>query len=120
MSDNPLETSPERDAAVRARAEQLWREAGSPAGRMDEYLERADELMRMELAGNAAQLPNPETLNEPIPGVTVEEAAIQDNLGEFPGGSSVADQGEWRETPMTREEMLRGGDDALSEKGRAP
>lgn len=120
MSDNPLETSPERDAVVRARAEHLWREAGSPAGQMDDFIERADELMRMEAAGNAAQLPNPMSQNEPIPGVIVEEASIQENLGEFPGGSSVADQGEWRETPMTRDELRRGGDDALSEKGRAP
>ena len=39
----------------------------------------------------------------------VEEASIQENLGEFPG-TSVADQGEWRETPMTREELDKGGD----------
>ncbi|GAC1348118.1 MAG: hypothetical protein NVSMB18_35300 [Acetobacteraceae bacterium] len=119
MSDNPLENTPEREAALKTRAEQLWREAGSPAGRMDEFRERADELMRMELAGNAGQLPNPMTTDAPIPGVVVEEAAIQTNLGEFPGGSSVADQGEWRETPMTRDELRHGGD-VDSEKGRAP
>jgi hypothetical protein len=33
----------------------------------------------------------------------VEEAQIQENYGEFP--DRVADQGEWRQTPMTREEM---------------
>ena len=120
MSDNPLDLTPERQATIKSRAEQLWRDAGSPEGRMDEFTERADELLRMEQAGATGQLPNPMTEDEPIPGVIVEEAAIQDNLGEFPGGSSVADQGEWRETPMTREEMLHGGDDALSEKGRAP
>ncbi len=42
------------------------------------------------------------TLNEPIPGVIVEEASIQDNYGEFPDRS--ADQGEWRQTPMTKEQ----------------
>ncbi len=120
MSDNPLDDSPERRAAVKAKAEAMWREAGSPAGGMDEFTERADELLRMEHAGASGQLPNPMTLDEPIPGVIVEEASIQDNLGEFPGGSSVADQGEWRETPMTREQMDQGGDDVLSEKGRAP
>ncbi len=109
MSDNPLETSPERDAAVKARARHLWQEAGSPAGPMDEFTERADELIRMELAGNAGQLPNPMTLDEAMPGVIVEEASIQENLGEFPG-SRVADQGEWRETPMTRDELRHGGD----------
>ncbi len=119
MSDNPLETTPEHEAAVKSRAEHLWREAGSPAGQMDEFTERADELIRMEGAGNPGQLPNPMTLDEAIPGVVVEEASIQDNLGEFPGGSSVADQGEYRETPMTRDELRHGGG-AEPERGGAP
>ena len=51
--------------------------------------------------------------------LVVEEASIQDNLGEFPGGSSVADQGEWRETPMTRDE-LRHGDGEAPDRGDAP
>ena len=119
MSDNPLESSPERDARIKARAQHLWEEAGSPEGRMDEFTERADELIRMEDAGGTGQLPNPMTQNEPIPGVMVEEASIQDNLGEFPGGSSVADQGEWRETPMTRDELLHGSD-SEPERGGAP
>ena len=50
------------------------------------------------------------TQPDPVRGVLVEEASIQENLGEFPGGSSVADQGEWRETPMTRAELREGGD----------
>ena len=86
---------------------------------MEEFTERADELIRMEDAAGTGQLPNPMTQNEPLPGVTVEEAQIQENLGEFPGGSSVADQGEWRETPMTREELLHG-DEAPPERGGAP
>jgi hypothetical protein len=119
MSDNPLESTPERAAAVKARAEQLWRADGSPAGRMDDYLERADELVRMELAGPAGLTPNPATLNEPIPGVVVEEASIQKNLGEFPAAANMADQGEWRETPMTREE-LRRTEESPPERGQAP
>ena len=119
MSDNPLESSPERDARIEARARHLWQEAGSPAGRMDEFTERADELIRMEDASGSGQLPNPMTQDEAIPGVIVEEASIQENLGEFPGGSSVADQGEWRETPMTRDELLQGGD-SEPERGGAP
>ncbi len=105
MSENPLDPSPQFQAHVKALANQLWRADGSPAGRLDEYLERADELARMQAAGPTGLEPNPMTLNEPIPGVVVEEASIQENLGEFPGARGMADQGEWRETPMTREEL---------------
>lgn len=118
MSDNPLDPSPEHQAMVDDRARQLWEADGSPDGAMEEYRERADELVRMTMAGTPGQLPNPMTLDKPMPGVTVEEASIQQNLGEFPGGSSVADQGQWRETPMTRDE-LRHGDPAPPERGEA-
>ena len=104
MSDNPLDVTPERAAAIEARAKKLWQEAGSPAGREDEFHERADELMRMEMAGPAGQLPIDS-------GDVVEEASIQENLGEFPGASGFADQGEWHGTPMTRGELREGGDD---------
>ena len=53
----------------------------------------------------AGLLPNPMTQNEPIPGVTVEEASIQENYGEFPDRS--ADQGDWRQTPMTKDELRK-------------
>ena len=119
MSDNPLETTPEHTAAIKARADKLWQEAGSPPKQMDEFTERADELIRMEMAGNSGQLPNPINTDEPMPGVVVEEASIQENLGEFPGGMSVADQGEWRETPMTRQELREGGN-AEPGRGDAP
>ena len=107
MSDNPLAPSAEHEAQVEARATQLWEADGAPKGSMAEYRERADELVRMEASGSPGQLPNPMTLDERMPGIIVEEASIQENLGEFPGGSSVADQGEWRETPMTREQQRR-------------
>ena len=107
MSDNPLESSPERDAKIAAKARQMWEEAGSPDGRMDEFTERADELVRMEMAGNPGQLPI-ETRE------VVEEAFIQQNLGEFPGRQ--ADQGDRMETPMTRPEM----DEALAEDESDP
>src|SRR4051794_25186613 len=119
MSDNPLDPSPAYQARVKQLAEELWRADGSPPGRMDDYRERADELARMEAAGPTGLEPNPMTRDEPVPGVVVEEASIQENLGEFPGGSSVADQGEWRETPMTREE-LREGEEAPPERGDRP
>jgi len=119
MSDNPLDPGPEYQARVRQRADELWRADGSPAGRMDEYTERADELIRMEMAGPAGLAPNPMTQSEPIPGVVIEEASIQENLGEFPAASNMGDEGRWRETPMTREE-LRHGEDAPPERGGAP
>ena len=118
MSDNPLEENPERTKRIQARAKHLWEADGSPDGGMDDYTERADELIRMEDAAGTGQLPNPMTQDEPMPGVLVEEASIQENLGEFPG-NSVADQGEWRETPMTREELKHGGD-AEPDRGDAP
>ncbi len=99
MSDNPLETSPKRDAEIKARALKLWEASGSPEGRMDEFRERADELIRMEHSGIPGQ--------KPVRAAIVEEASIQENLGEFPG-SKVADQGEWRETPMTLKEKREG------------
>jgi hypothetical protein len=66
----------------------------------------------MELAGRTAQMP----IEQPD---RVEEASIQENLGEFPGGSSVADQGDWRETPMTRDE-LKHEDQPQPGRGDAP
>ncbi len=116
---NPLESSPARDALIQERARHLWEAEGSPAGGAGRYLEQADELVRMEQSGNPGQLPNPSDRPNPVPGAIVEEASIQQNLGEFPGGSSVADQGEWRETPMTRDE-LRHGMETPSERGEAP
>ena len=112
MSDNPLEMTPERQGRIDARATQMWEADGSLAGQLDDYRERADELLRMEEAGNPGQLANPMTEGEPMPGVLVEEASIQDNLGEFPGAFGKADQGEFRNAPMTRTELRDGGEDA--------
>ncbi len=95
MAENPLDPSAEHERAVTALAEQLWAEDGRPEGRLPDYRERADELVRMERAGETGQLPNPETHPEPV-----EEASIQENLGEFPGAMNTDDQGDWRQTPM--------------------
>lgn len=117
MSDNPLDPSPERQAQIEARAQSLWEADGKPDGRMDEYRERADELVRMEMAGATGQVEV--DLNDPMPGVIVEDASVQENLGEFPGASGVADQGERRETPMTRKQLDEGGD-VQPRQGDAP
>ncbi len=100
MSDNPLDDSDEgRQQRIRERAYHLWEADGSPHGRHDEYWERAQELMGMEESAGAAQLPNPASLPgaDPARVQIVEEASIQDNLGEFP--DRFSDQGERRLTP---------------------
>ena len=89
MSDNPLEPNPARDARIQEVARELWENEGKPTGREAEYRERADELVRMEMSGRTGQLANPQTEGEAIPGMVVEEASIQDNLGEFPGASGA-------------------------------
>ena len=94
MSDNPLSPSPEHKKRVQARARQLWEADGAPADALEGYLERADELVRMGDAGNPGQLANPMTTTHAI----VEEASIQDNLGEFPGGSRFQRKGCGRRT----------------------
>lgn len=119
MSDNPLDPSPAQQQAIYDRAQHMWQADGSPAGGPEAYYEQADALIRMEGAGATGQLDNPMMHPDKTPGVIVDEAILQENLGEFPGGSSVADQGEWRETPMTREELRHPGDNS-ADRGDAP
>ena len=100
MSSNPLEDDPEREHRIRDRAYHLWDNEGRPHGRDAEFWERARELVGMEESAGSGQLPNPTTtgrdpLQEPI-----EEAFLQENLGEFP--SRFTDQGETQPTPMAR------------------
>jgi hypothetical protein len=86
---------------IRNRAWRMYREAGSPKDRQDEYLELARELQAIVEHPNAGLLPNPKLAN-PQPSVTnepVEEAQLLENLGEFPG---LTDQGERLGAPMTR------------------
>ena len=94
------------ERCIRSRAIRLWREDGSPAGRLDEFLERARELQAFEDHPNAALLPNPMTLHhgQVEPEQPVEEAELMENLGEFPGRS---DQGDRSLVPMTRRRALQ-------------
>jgi hypothetical protein len=101
--DNPLLPDSLREERIRERAYHLWEHDGCPHGQDREYWERASELIGMEDSAGAGQLPNPQThpaLNEIAPGVLVENAAIQGNLGEFP--DRLADQGEHPHTPQPR------------------
>ena len=101
MSANPLEDDPEREHRIRERAYHLWNDDGRPHGRHDEYWERARELVGMQDAAGAGQLPNPEVAGkDPNRAEPIEEAFIQENLGEFP--DRLADQGEVDPTPKPR------------------
>ena len=98
MSSNPLEDDPEREHRIRDRAYHLWNEQGQPHGRNDEFWERARELVGMEESAGFGQLPNPEVAgHDPSRSQPVEEAFLQENLGEFP--DRLSDQGEAEATP---------------------
>ena len=92
-----------RDRAIRKRAERMWRDDGAPRGRLSEYEERARELQAFIDNPQAGRLPNPMIAHhgEVEPHSPIEEAAIQENLGEFPG--ILGDQGDHLQAPMTRE-----------------
>jgi hypothetical protein len=100
MSDN----DPDHDERIRIRAHRLWLADGAPAGREDEYLERARELQGIEDNPSAGLLPNPMVAShgEIPPAQPIEEAALEENLGELPG--RLTDEGDRRQTPMTRQE----------------
>jgi Protein of unknown function (DUF2934) len=100
MARNPLATDPAREHRVRERAYHLWEADGKPHGHDVEYWERARELVGMEESAGSGLLPNPETLPESQRQYGVEEASIQENLGEFPG--QLTDQGDVSPTPMVK------------------
>lgn len=94
MSETPI------TPAIKERAKKLWEDAGSPEGRMDDYIERARELAGLESNPGAGLEPNPLADGVVTPaerGEPVEEASLQDNLGEFPG--LQRDQGDKDQTP---------------------
>ena len=121
MSDNPLDNNPARENRIKERAYHLWEADGRPHGRHDEYWERARELVGMENSAGAAQLPNPETTHADATLIEpVEEAFIQENLGEFP--DRFADQGEAQPTPKARRSTARAkvaADPSTGAKGPA-
>jgi hypothetical protein len=98
--DNPLDTNPAREQRVRERAYQLWEADGKPHGRDVEYWQRARELIAMEDSAGSGMLPNPQSNPDKARETGVEEAEIQENLGEFPNG--LADQGEAPPAPAAK------------------
>ena len=100
MSDNPLEADEARDVRIRQRAYHLWQSDGQPHGSDLEYWERARELVALEDSVGGGQLPLPKEGRSSSHGMIVEEAFIQDNLGEFP--DRLSDQGEHLSTPRAK------------------
>lgn len=96
------------EAAIRKRAERMWKQDGSPPGRFDEYLERARELQAIIDNPTAGELPNPivEHHGEIPPPEPVEEAEIQENLGEFPAGT-LTDQGDRLQFPLPKKKARK-------------
>ena len=97
MSNNPLEDDAGRDERIRERAYHLWQADGEPHGRDGEYWERARELVGMEESAGAGQISPQDDEAHRIDGQIVDEAALQENLGEFPGRQT--DQGDRQPTP---------------------
>jgi hypothetical protein len=81
-----------RDRRVREKARHLWQEAGAPAGREEDYLDRASELVAIEESLKDTLKPNPQHEYEASPTrEPVEPIEAVENLGEFP---TLTDEGE--------------------------
>ncbi|MBS1087842.1 DUF2934 domain-containing protein [Gluconobacter wancherniae] len=96
MSDNPLAPNAKRDAAIKAEAKLLWESEGRPEGGPEAYMERAEDLISIKgvpRGVNVKDLPDPELAD-----VQIENARLQENLGEFPERST--DQGDQRHFPV--------------------
>ncbi|GBQ61510.1 hypothetical protein AA103196_0046 [Ameyamaea chiangmaiensis NBRC 103196] len=96
--DNPLDTSPQQVARIAAKAQDLWIADGKPACGADSYREQAADLIGMERNPDAGQIP----VDPPVPvgpdGQPIEDARLEDNLGN-PGGS-LNERDDKRETPF--------------------
>ncbi|HVJ41850.1 MAG TPA: DUF2934 domain-containing protein [Dongiaceae bacterium] len=79
-----------QDEAIKRHAYQLWEEAGRPAGRDEEFWEKAKELAAIEENQLLATKPAHESNDGPW-GQPVEPAVSLENQGDFPG---MADQGD--------------------------
>lgn len=78
---------------LKARARELWKTDGAPPGKMDDYIERARELIAIETNGDIARIPVQKILQagaQPY-GQPIEPIEAIRNQGEFP---TLTDQGE--------------------------
>ncbi|CAI9121719.1 DUF2934 domain-containing protein [Brytella acorum] len=102
MSDNPLEPSETRNARIQARARALWEADGKPGCGADAYLEQAGDLVGMEENPTAGEIPVSDLPPPDLADIQVENARIQENLGEFP--ERLTDQGDRAHFPERENE----------------
>jgi len=91
-STNPLIDSPERDARITAKSHELWEADGKPGCGPEAYLENASEIIGMEEHPYTGEIPVSSLPDPALADVQVENAEIQENLGEFP--ERQTDQGD--------------------------
>jgi hypothetical protein len=118
MSSNPLEDDPKREHRIRERAYHLWKADGEPHGRDAEYWERARELIGMAESAGAGQISPVADAAHRINGQIVDEAALEENLGEFPGRQT--DQGERQMAPSRKAPAVASKAMAPAKKSAAP
>jgi hypothetical protein len=101
-ADSFFTPSGPHEQRIRVRAYYLWESDGRPVGQSEAYWERARELDAIE-NNPPTEIPNPAThpLSATLNGVVIEEAILQENLGEFP--ARLTDQGDTMPTPESRE-----------------
>lgn len=82
---------------IRAKAEHLWKESGSPAGGPEAFRDRASELVAIEDNTDSTLQPNP--LGEAALPEDSEPLEAVENLGDLP---NLTDQGETEDYPKRR------------------
>ena len=99
---NPLAPSEAQLHRIRVRAYHLWESEGRPGGQAETYWERARELDALE-SGHPALMPDDAAIpvRRTADGTVIEEAFLQENLGEFP--SLLTDRGNTMQAPESRE-----------------
>lgn len=85
---------------IRRRARQLWQQDGCPPRPVEDYCERARELVAIEANLEQTLKPLAQTTR-----ATIEPIEAVENSGEFP---TLTDQGEERAYPRRRKPSLSG------------
>jgi len=93
---------------IHARGDRLWKDAGSPEGQQDSYLEDARILVSLD----EVAVPTLDPYES-----TIEEASLQRNLGEFP---TLRDQGDEQTYPDDDTDIHLSDGDASEQGGVLP
>lgn len=107
------------EARIDARATRLWIDAGRPAGGHARFLDEARELVTLEEVDPPTL--DPEEAAKPV----IEEASVQENLGEFPtlrdqGDAMAAPDPEHAEDPYAEDDIRLSDHDASETGGVLP